>query len=502
MFPNSGNGRAIGDRLAAGHNSLVAKGLLAPLAILAADVAAFGMAYKVVRAPFMAGSFFFYHADASGKIVGIGGSLDWFIIMAALLVACFGLKRHYTRRQPFWDDLRGVLGFSIGALIIDVALFYISGTAFPHAALPLFWGGMTAGVMALRQVARLGLSAAGLWNIPAALVGSGENAEQTLLALRDDHSMGFHITRAVALPGSPVSDSFKGLLEQANIPLEVMPREAVEQLAQQGLHLILSPEEEQLRLLRPVVDRLSLKPNRFDIVPPFRGLPLYGLDVTHLFGSEILLLRPRNNLARLAPRVLKRGMDVVGAVLLLTVSAPFMVAVALYIRSTGVRALLRIEKIGRNGKPFNCLKFQTMVDNPRDVLADLWTRQPEALRQWEKDFRLEDDPRVTSLGKFLRRTSLDNLPQLFHVLFGKMSLIGPRPLVAAEVARYGKQIAYYYQVAPGVSGLWQITGRHDTADYGRRVFMDIWYVKNWSLWLDMVILCKSGLDVVRRLVTK
>ena len=121
----------------------------------------------------------------------------------------------------------------------------------------------------------------------------------------------------------------------------------------------------------------------------------------------------------------------------------------------------------------------------------------EARKEWEQDHKLKNDPRITRLGSFLRNSSLDELPQLINVLRGEMSLVGPRPIVAAEVSKYEHDIAHYYRVSPGITGLWQVSGRNDVS-YEQRVQMDSWYVRNWSLWHDIAILCKTLPALLKR----
>jgi undecaprenyl-phosphate galactose phosphotransferase len=130
------------------------------------------------------------------------------------------------------------------------------------------------------------------------------------------------------------------------------------------------------------------------------------------------------------------------------------------------------------------------VANAQDVLADLLANNPEAKAEWDKDFKLKNDPRINPLGHFLRRSSIDELPQLWNVLKGDMSLVGPRPVVQDELERYGDDVAYYLLAKPGMTGLWQVSGRNDV-DYETRVYFDSWYVKNWSLWTDITILFKT-----------
>jgi exopolysaccharide production protein ExoY len=139
---------------------------------------------------------------------------------------------------------------------------------------------------------------------------------------------------------------------------------------------------------------------------------------------------------------------------------------------------------------FPCLKFRTMIPNADQVLRDLLESDPELRAEWVRDHKLRNDPRVTRLGRFLRRTSLDELPQLLNVLRGEMSLVGPRPVVREELLRYGRNVNTYLAAKPGITGLWQVTGRNDT-DYRRRVVLDTYYVRNQNLLLDLYILLKT-----------
>ena len=131
-----------------------------------------------------------------------------------------------------------------------------------------------------------------------------------------------------------------------------------------------------------------------------------------------------------------------------------------------------------------------MVPDAEEKLKKYLAENPDAKREWDETFKLTNDPRVTKLGNFLRRTSLDELPQLWNVIRGEMSLVGPRPIVQAEVERYGKNIREYYMVLPGITGMWQVSGRSDTT-YPERVAMDTWYVRNWSVWIDIMYLFKT-----------
>ena len=186
----------------------------------------------------------------------------------------------------------------------------------------------------------------------------------------------------------------------------------------------------------------------------------------------------------------KRMLDVAGA---LTLAIVFSLAM----RRDGGDVLFRHTRIGRNGKAFQVYKFRTMVPNADKVLAAILAADAELREEWLRDHKLKNDPRVTRIGRFLRSTSLDELPQLWNVLKGEMSLVGPRPVTKEELVRYGRATRHYLAVKPGLTGLWQVSGRNDT-NYCRRVAMDRYYASSTSLVLDFVLLTKTVVVVVGR----
>ncbi|RVT22944.1 sugar transferase, partial [Escherichia coli] len=141
--------------------------------------------------------------------------------------------------------------------------------------------------------------------------------------------------------------------------------------------------------------------------------------------------------------------------------------------------------------------FRSMVVNSKEILDELLKNDPKAKEEWDATFKLKNDPRITKIGAFLRKTSLDELPQLLNVLKGEMSLVGPRPIINAELERYNDQVDYYLLSKPGMTGLWQVSGRSDV-DYDTRVYLDAWYVKNWSMWNDIAILLKTVIVVLKK----
>jgi undecaprenyl-phosphate galactose phosphotransferase len=250
------------------------------------------------------------------------------------------------------------------------------------------------------------------------------------------------------------------------------------------------PTEDLLKNMRRI-NILQTKYAFVSIVPDIKGLPLYGVELDHFFGSDQLFLRLQNNLGRRTNRIIKRAIDIVLALFGLILLLPVFVIFAIVIKlSTHGPVFFKHGRIGSNGSSFGCIKFQTMYPNSQELLVNYLATNVAAKLEWEQSFKLKNDPRVTFIGKFLRKTSLDELPQLWNVLIGEMSLVGPRPIIEAEIPRYHEDFYYYKLVRPGVTGLWQVSGRSDV-DYAERVRFDIWYVKNWSLWYDFVILIKT-----------
>jgi exopolysaccharide production protein ExoY len=188
----------------------------------------------------------------------------------------------------------------------------------------------------------------------------------------------------------------------------------------------------------------------------------------------------------------KRILDIVLALAAIIVLMPLICMTALIVKLTSDGSVFyKHKRIGRNGVTFDCIKFRSMAPDGDDILRRHLASDPEAAREWEATHKLKNDPRVTPFGSILRKSSLDELPQLINVLKGEMSLVGPRPVVNAEVRKYGTNINYYLRARPGMTGLWQVSGRNDV-DYDTRVALDRKYVEEWSLGRDLIIMLKTA----------
>lgn len=206
--------------------------------------------------------------------------------------------------------------------------------------------------------------------------------------------------------------------------------------------------------------------------------------------DQSLLSEDKNILEKTHYETYKRILDVFLTLLLLPLILPLILIISLLIKldSKG-KIFFSHVRIGKNGTPFKCYKFRTMVINAEEVLKDV-LKDEKAKVEWGKDFKLREDPRITRIGNFLRKSSLDELPQIFNVFQGNMSFVGPRPITNAEIAKYGNNFIYYKEVKPGITGIWQISGRNDI-DYDKRVNLDKQYSQSKSIREDLKIIFKT-----------
>ncbi|MEM9976874.1 MAG: undecaprenyl-phosphate galactose phosphotransferase WbaP, partial [Cyanobacteria bacterium P01_D01_bin.2] len=225
------------------------------------------------------------------------------------------------------------------------------------------------------------------------------------------------------------------------------------------------------------------------IIPDLFGMASLWVAARDLGG--VLGLESRQQLLLPGPKLAKSLLDNCLTLLVGIVCLPLIALIALTIRLDSPGPIFYAQvRIGRRGRPFKAWKFRTMVPNADKVLKEYLHRQPELRTHWDQDHKLKYDPRITRVGRWLRRTSLDEMPQLWNVLRGEMSLVGPRPIVHDEVRRYADKFELYTQVLPGLTGLWQVSGRNNIT-YEERVNLDAYYVRNWSVWLDLYILIRT-----------
>ena len=252
------------------------------------------------------------------------------------------------------------------------------------------------------------------------------------------------------------------------------------------------------RDLNLVVDEFEDLVKKVKIVPKLHKMYTFNPEIQDYDG--LLLISAKNNIMSLKRRILKRGLDICGALVGMVLLIPLYLKYGLQIKKDGGPILFSHNRIGRDLKPFKMHKFRSMYIDAEERLEKMLAEDKELREEFYTNFKLKDDPRITPAGAFLRRTSLDEFPQFINVLTGEMSLVGPRPVVQKEVDMYygtemGKKI---FQVKPGITGMWQANGRSDVEDYDERIALDLYYIRNWSLWLDIIILIKTVKNVIQK----
>jgi len=328
--------------------------------------------------------------------------------------------------------------------------------------------------------------------ISAVIIGAGKTAEVLLPSFSGTHNSRFNIIGYFDdMPkDNIVSQKYKYLGSFADID---------KVLKGKNIHtaFVTTPGLTEEPLVK-LIHKVQLHVKEISYVPNIVGAPLGSVEVEDYFDERLVMLKISNNLQRRYNRLIKRIFDLTTSLLGLIVFIPvgIIISIMIYKDSPGP-VLFSHKRIGKNGREFACYKFRSMVMDSQAMLEKYLAENPEAREEWEKDFKLKDDPRVTKIGAFLRKTSLDELPQIFNVIKGEMSLVGPRPIIKDEIVKYGEYINDFYLVPPGITGLWQVSGRSDTT-YEERVEMDSWYVRNWSIWIDLVLLIKTVMVVLQR----
>ncbi|MFC0229294.1 undecaprenyl-phosphate galactose phosphotransferase WbaP [Serratia aquatilis] len=414
------------------------------------------------------------------------------VMLAVLCVGWFWVRlRHYSYRKPFWFELKEILRTLLIFAVLDLALVAFSKWQFSRYVWIITWTLALILVPLSRAITKRLLNRIGMWQKHTVIIGSGKNACDAYAALQSEEVLGFSICAFF-------SSSAECEKELLGTPVICDEQDLWKQCDPEHTQFIIALEFEEHILRDEWLKKLAKHNCRsVSVIPTLRGVPLYGTDMSFIFSHEVMILRVHNNLAKRTSRFVKRSFDIVGSASIIVLLSPILGVLTYLVSKDGGNAIYGHERVGQGGVKFKCLKFRSMVTNSKEVLEQLLATDPDARAEWDKDFKLKDDPRVTRVGKFIRKTSLDELPQLFNVLKGEMSLVGPRPVIEKELERYAGDVDYYLMAKPGMTGLWQVSGRNDV-DYDTRVYFDAWYVKNWSLWNDIAILFKTINVVLKR----
>lgn len=416
-----------------------------------------------------------------------------FFIAPALFLFMLFLTNCYQIALPYWDRVRNLFKGITYSIILTVFLMYAANVAGDVSRLFILcsWIISFFSVLAGRYVLERILIATGILKIPVLIIGAGKTAELLLRSFERHPIMRYEILGFI--DDNPVCESLI-----AQYPLLGRFEDIDDIIASSKIqHVIVCAPGLPPKKLIALINRLEILVKNVSFVPELIGMPAANVSVQGLMEENMLLVNVKNNLARPYYRGLKRAFDMLSTLCGMIVFLPvgLIISGIIYVTDPGP-ILFKHKRIGQHGKEFYCYKFRSMVVDAEIALKEYLEVNPEALKEWNTDFKLKNDPRITKIGRFLRKTSLDEFPQLINVLKGEMSLVGPRPIIKAEIEKYGEYINDFYLVPPGITGVWQVSGRSDTT-YEERVQMDSWYVHNWSVWVDIVYLVKTVKIVIQ-----
>ena len=411
-------------------------------------------------------------------------ALHW--LLGICCISWYGIRlRHYFYRKTFWFELKEILRTLVIFAVIEIAVIAFAKWYFSRYVWLLTWVIAAILLPLTRMFTKWLLNRMGLWLRDTWIVGNGKNAIDAYNAINSERNLGLDVIGFISCDGETrtVEHTNKTVVLDANKNWLA----GIDKRTQ----FIVAVESNQSEIRNNWLREFMIKGYRFvSVIPTLRGVPLDSTDMSFIFSHEVMIFRVQQNLAKLSSRIIKRGFDIFGSMGIILILSPLLFYIYNKVKKDGGPAIYGHERVGKDGKPFKCLKFRSMVVNSKEVLDNLLASDPEARAEWDATFKLKNDPRITKIGQFLRSTSLDELPQLFNVLKGEMSLVGPRPIITAELERYNEEVDYYLLSKPGMTGLWQVSGRSDV-DYDTRVYLDAWYVKNWSMWNDIAILFKT-----------
>lgn len=425
----------------------------------------------------------------------LGRKTDWFelnnfyfyLFVPLIFMVFLHWGRTYIRLLSIGEMIRRTFYSVIYAIVVSIVVLFIAGKTPVVSRLFIAFLGCFVFVFVCgsRLLVRYLCNRANILLEPTIIIGSDDTAKRVLNYSATNSFFGIKVVGII-------DDKSSGTVLEGKYPLLGPTDKAARIILRTGVQniLVLAPRMDKRRLYS-LIDEIFPLVKNISFVPETEELPVSNMEMHRLYSENLVVISVKNNLSCWYNQFFKRAFDLSVATLGTIAISPFLLGIAIAIKvSSPGPAIYAHRRIGRNGAHFNCYKFRSMVSDSDKRLKEFLEANPEAAKEWEESHKLKHDPRVTKIGALLRKTSLDELPQLFNVIRGQMSLVGPRPIVDEEIIKYDVFFSDYTLVRPGMTGLWQTSGRSDTS-YSRRVRLDAWYVRNWNIWLDISLLVKT-----------
>ncbi len=423
------------------------------------------------------------------------GDLKYLVIPALCLVLFINSKLYPGVGINPAEEIKLVTTYITHGFLGGWVLMFIMQARWTpnHLAFPILWWLSILSILMLRWGVRILSAHLGLWGEPVVVIGRGQRIDRTIRYFAERQRLGF-------VPVLAAIDTTKCQSPACGVPViefRTLLTSNADRFARDGIETALVDD--------PAIFVFLRSDEAKELFHVFRRLILLS-DVDWIDGASmritdfegIIGIAAEKSVLTPIDAFVKRSLDVAMAILTGILGLPLMIAAAIWIKLDSPGGVFYSqERLGKNGRMIKIYKFRSMFTDAESALQEYLGAHPEARCEWEEKQKLSEDPRITRAGGWLRKFSIDEMPQLFSVLKGEMSLVGPRPIVEAEAGHYDGNMDVYTNTRPGMTGLWQVSGRSRTS-YEERVRYDTYYVRNWSVWLDIYILLRTVLVVVRR----
>ena len=419
--------------------------------------------------------------------------------LPAIFITFIVYERLYIRKLPFWDETKEILKAISASAIAILAIITLGNMAGKISRLTILflWCSGLFFFPLFRLLGKKALHAMGLWRENVIIIGAGSAGIQTAKGITADIHLGY---RVIGFLDDDATIDKEINIAGSNYRVFGKIRHFRKFVRHFDISTII------IAIPSLPVDKLSELTNEIQkhtksvlLVPDVKGIALSNTELYHLFMEQLFLLKINNNLKSSFNRFVKRTFDLVLSFILLPFLLTLIAVIAILIKLDSRGPIFHIaDRFGKNRSIFRCIKFRTMHDKNDKLLKTYLAAHPDRADEWQRYKKLRGyDPRVTRIGALLRKTSLDELPQIFNVIMGTMSMVGSRPYLPREENDMKLYIDMILLTPPGITGLWQVSGRNKLT-FDDRMRLDSWYVLNWSLWLDIVILFKTFRVVLKK----
>lgn len=426
----------------------------------------------------------------------------FFIAFTITTISIFANNGDYTRRIPWWSQVRNIVKIVAIALLLNGFAYFSLQISISPLVLFTNWAIAGLVLVATRIIAFHFVNKSSTWELPVVILGDKQMILDTLFAFSSDGHTGYKPKYVLLRDKGEQKFSCDCLpAEYKDIKIQKVSNEYDEFIKNNPSYFyIIGMEGFRGENRDALIESLDSNGVGYSIVPPTGRLYTQGMRPHHFFGTDVILLQDYRSMSMPLSAFLKRLMDITVSACSFSVLG-IIVAIVFVLKKlegSDTPVFYSGERLGKDGKMFKCWKFCTMKENGDQILDEYLEQNPETRKEWDVYKKLKNDPRIDSrISEILRKTSLDEAPQLWNVFIGDMGLVGPRPILGDQEEEYGENISLYCSIRPGLTGLWQVSGRNEVS-FEQRVVWDDWYIRNWSLWSDFVIIFKTIAVLITR----